>query len=138
MCFLLRYAHMFITFVFNTTDHYNYRTRLYIKQEVIMPRGDKTDPNGAGAMSGRRMGFCVENTVPRFYNPETNYRGGGYFGFRHGFRGGNYQAAGDYRFRKVRGLFPSEPVNTKTDLGEQIKDLKSQLNELENQFKNLG
>lgn len=86
-----------------------------------MPRGDKTGPNGAGAMSGRRMGFYVENTVPGFYNQETNYRGGGGFGFRRGFRGGNYQAAGEYGFRRVRELFPSEPVNTKTELGNKSK-----------------
>lgn len=103
-----------------------------------MPRGDRTGPNGAGAMSGRRMGFCVGNNVPGFNNQETNYRGGGGFGFRRGFRGGNFNTVGGYGFRKVRGLFPSEPVNRKSELEEQINNLRSQLHELENQFKNLG
>ena len=102
-----------------------------------MPRGDRTGPSGAGAMSGRRMGFCVGNNVPGFYNQETNFRGGGGFGFRHGFGGRNQQSEGEYGFRRVRGLFPSEPVNRKSEMEDQIKNLKDQLEELENQFKNL-
>ena len=31
------------------------------KEEVIMPRGDKTGPEGFGSMTGRRMGTCVGN-----------------------------------------------------------------------------
>lgn len=99
-----------------------------------MPRGDKTGPNGMGAMSGRRMGFCVGSNIP---NQEMNYQGGGGFGFRHRFGGRNYQSARGYGFHSVRGLFPSEPVNKKSEVENQIKDLKDQLEKLENQSKNL-
>lgn len=102
-----------------------------------MPRGDRTGPNGAGAMSGRRMGFCVGNDVPGFHNQEANYRSGDGFGFRHRFGGRNQQFESGYGYRRFRGLFPSEPINKKSALGDQIKNLKDQLEELENQFKNL-
>ena len=36
------------------------------KEEVIMPRGDKTGPEGFGSMTGRRMGTCVGNANPGF------------------------------------------------------------------------
>ncbi|RLD39553.1 MAG: hypothetical protein DRI74_00480 [Bacteroidetes bacterium] len=101
-----------------------------------MPRGDRTGPNGAGAMSGRRMGFCVGNNVPGFLSDETNFRGQWGFGFRHGYGRGAYQGGG-YGFRNTRGLFPSEPIDKKSLLENQIESLKSQLKELESQFKNL-
>lgn len=102
-----------------------------------MPRGDKTGPRGMGAMSGGRMGFCAENTTSEFANQTSNHRRDDGFGFRQRFRGRNTQSGGGFGFRRVRGLFPSEPVNKKSILGEQIESLKNQLEELENQFKNL-
>lgn len=33
-----------------------------------MPRGDGTGPNGMGAMTGRRMGFCAGFSLPGFSN----------------------------------------------------------------------
>jgi len=102
-----------------------------------MPRGDRTGPNGAGAMSGRRMGLCAGNTVPGFQDNETFYAGRGGYGFRHRFGAGGNQGGHAYGFRHWKGLFPSEPVNTKSEMEEQMKQLKSQLSALENQMKNL-
>ncbi|MCD6091426.1 MAG: DUF5320 domain-containing protein [Bacteroidales bacterium] len=107
------------------------------QQEVIMPRGDRTGPNGAGAMSGRRMGFCVGNNVPGFQNYETDFPGRGAYGFQHRFGWGGNQVGKAYGFRYSKGLFPSESIDKKVVLEEQIKNLKTQLEELENQFKNL-
>jgi hypothetical protein len=33
-----------------------------------MPQGDRTGPNGAGAMTGRRMGFCAGFDSPGYTN----------------------------------------------------------------------
>ncbi|MDA3907050.1 MAG: DUF5320 domain-containing protein [Bacteroidales bacterium] len=102
-----------------------------------MPRGDRTGPNGAGAMSGRRMGFCVGNNVPGFQSDQSNFRGRGGFGFQHRFGRGWNQAGEGYGFRYSKGLFPSEPIDKKLLLEEQMDNLKKQLNELETQLKNL-
>ena len=102
-----------------------------------MPRGDRTGPNGAGAMSGRRMGFCAGNNMPGFQSNESNFYGQGGYGFQHRFGRGGNQRVGGLGFRYTKGLFPSEPMNKKSILEEQIENLKTQLNELENQFKNL-
>jgi hypothetical protein len=44
-----------------------------------MPGGDRTGPNGAGAMTGRAAGYCAGNAVPGYANPTRGYgrRGGG-------------------------------------------------------------
>lgn len=33
-----------------------------------MPQGDKTGPQGEGAMTGRKLGFCTGNDSPGFEN----------------------------------------------------------------------
>jgi len=48
-----------------------------LKKEVIMPRGDKTGPNGMGSMTGRQLGYCTGNETPGFANQS--------FGFGRGF-----------------------------------------------------
>ncbi len=50
-----------------------------------MPRGDRTGPNGMGAMSGRAAGFCAGYGAPGFANPIPG-RGMG-FGMGRGFGG---------------------------------------------------
>ncbi len=107
-----------------------------------MPRGDRTGPNGAGAMSGRRMGLCIGNNIPGFQTDESNSRGRGGFGFRHGLRRDGNQGFGVRQltdgFRYAKDLYPNEPIDKKALLEEQMENLKKQLNELENQFKNLA
>lgn len=103
-----------------------------------MPRGDRTGPEGAGTMSGRRMGFCAGNSIPGFQNNETFYSGRGGYGFQHRFGGGGNRRNAGYGFRHWKGLFPSEPVNAKSELEAQMEYLKKQLSEVENQIKNLN
>ncbi len=53
-----------------------------------MPRGDRTGPQGAGPMTGRRAGYCAGYDVPGYMN---NVPGSGYgygFGNRGAGRGG--------------------------------------------------
>ncbi|MBN1651615.1 MAG: DUF5320 domain-containing protein [Bacteroidales bacterium] len=103
-----------------------------------MPRGDRTGPNGAGAMSGRRMGFCVGNKVPAYQNFDHTFYGGQGYGYRHGFNRGTYRGYGRFGFRYERDFYPSEPVDKKIRLEEQIESLKNQLTFLEDQYKNLS
>ncbi|MBN2142993.1 MAG: DUF5320 domain-containing protein [Candidatus Aureabacteria bacterium] len=49
-----------------------------------MPGGDRTGPNGLGAMSGRAAGFCAGYAMPGYMNPIP---GRGYFGRGRGFFG---------------------------------------------------
>ncbi len=64
-----------------------------------MPGLDKTGPNGAGPMTGRRMGTCVENANAGQPNvPQAGFgrglgRGGGGRGRGRGFRN-VYRATG--------------------------------------------
>ncbi|HAG16801.1 MAG TPA: hypothetical protein DCG69_09845 [Bacteroidales bacterium] len=100
-----------------------------------MPRGDRTGPNGAGAMSGRRQGNCNGNTIPgfhaaRFFQEETAFYGRG---ISRG-RGVGNQFGGGFG----RGGFATySKAEEKTILESHINQLKLQLTELENQFKNL-
>lgn len=52
-----------------------------------MPRGDRTGPTGAGAMTGRGLGYCAGYPVPRY--AAAGYgcgRGAGGYGGGRGFR----------------------------------------------------
>ena len=44
------------------------------KEEVIMPRNDKTGPEGKGPMTGRRMGSCAENMKEGSEEKPVNFR----------------------------------------------------------------
>lgn len=55
-------------------------------KEVIMPRGDKTGPDGQGPMTGRRMGYCSGNKNPGFHGDHAG-RGRCGKGMRTGNRG---------------------------------------------------
>lgn len=102
-----------------------------------MPRGDQTGPNGAGALSGRRMGFCAGNNIPGFQSNESNYFEQGGYGFRHRFgRGGNRNFRGN-RFANNQILYPCEPINKKDQLKDQIESLRGQLSTLEKEFDKL-
>lgn len=100
-----------------------------LKLEVIMPRGDKTGPNGIGPMTGRQMGYCVGNDRPGL---ETSARG---FGRGRGFGDGFGRGMGN-RFGYGRGnRFYSEEaipnVSEKTLLENEVKILKEQLSAME-------
>ncbi len=84
-----------------------------------MPRGDKTGPQGAGPMTGRRMGNCVEE----------GDRGFGYFG-----RGFGFNRGGGFGYGRNRNMFnrtENPNVSEKTTLENGIRILKDQLSSLE-------
>lgn len=84
-----------------------------------MPRRDGTGPEGRGAMTGRGLGPCNGG------NP--NY----YRGFGYGCRGGR-----GYGFGLGNGAgFRFDEVNNNYDsLKEEISELKSKIDSLENQL----
>ena len=41
--------------------------------EIIIPRGDRTGPRGAGPMTGRGAGCCAGYSVPGYANPVGGY-----------------------------------------------------------------
>ena len=53
-----------------------------------MPGGDRTGPMGAGAMTGRRAGFCAGYPVPGYANVAFGGQMGTGGGMGRGFRGG--------------------------------------------------
>lgn len=99
-----------------------------------MPRGDRTGPNGAGAMSGRRQGNCRENTMPGSAAAKNFEEGHAFYGWGNGQgRVGNRFGGGFGR----RGFLSSSTIDEKTILENQINELKLHLNGLENQINNL-
>ncbi|OAT79538.1 hypothetical protein A6M21_15700 [Desulfotomaculum copahuensis] len=83
-----------------------------------MPRGDRTGPMGAGAMSGRGIGFCAGYNTPGFANPANIGMGMGRGGFGRGRgwfagaggygygRGGRWNAFGGYGYPVAAGVNP--------------------------------
>ena len=88
-----------------------------------MPRGDRTGPNGQGAMTGRGMGFCAGFNMPGFMNP--NFGRG--FGFRRGF---GFKA----RFMQPQVITEKQE---KEILEANLKDLKTEMQEIEKRLKEL-
>ncbi|MGM0528706.1 MAG: DUF5320 domain-containing protein [Bacteroidota bacterium] len=102
-----------------------------------MPGGDRTGPNGAGPMTGRRLGFCVGNEEPgAFYGQGYGFGRGAGMGYRHGFGG---------RFGGRRFMWQSTPVpqyepgavNEKKYLEREIEDLREHLSFLEEKLSKL-
>ena len=91
-----------------------------------MPRGDRTGPDGMGAMTGRGLGFCAGYGSPGYTKGVP--RGGGGFGagrgrgFGRGLRGGFGRG-----FGQGFGNYPAAPVNWSAPSKEQeLEVLKSQ------------
>jgi hypothetical protein len=104
------------------------------KEEVIMPRGDKTGPEGFGSMTGRRMGTCVgnEQTVSNF-NPVFGR------GLGRGFRGG--QKTRGFAFRNNMTFRENSENSQKSNkylVENEINDLKSRLEFLEKELEKLS
>ncbi len=93
-----------------------------------MPGGDRTGPMGQGSMTGRRLGFCVDNYRPR----------GGFQQFGGGFGRGRGMG-----FRGSLPRFPEsyqETYSTENEveiLYRQAKDLKETLNRVEERLAQL-
>ncbi len=108
-----------------------------IKKEVIMPRGDRTGPNGNGPMTGRRLGFCTGNDSPGFEMTPGGFfdRGGRAYG-----RGFGYGRGMGYRHGQQYGRYADEivpEVSQETLLENEARVLKEQLVSLEKQLAEL-
>jgi len=95
-----------------------------------MPRGDRTGPNGAGPMTGRRAGYCSGYDMPGFANPIP---GGAGFGAGRGYRGRGYGGGGrGYRNRFYQTAVPPVAVPVPEYSREQeLSMLKQQADSLE-------
>jgi len=87
-----------------------------------MPGRDRTGPNGLGSMTGRRMGFCADNS-------NLNYSNRG-LGFGRGYGQG-------YGYRNMN-IENNPNVSDKTIIENDIRILKDQLSSLEDQLKKTG
>ncbi|MFP4466839.1 MAG: DUF5320 domain-containing protein [Candidatus Goldiibacteriota bacterium] len=109
-----------------------------------MPRGDRTGPAGAGAMTGRGLGFCAGNNAPGFMSggfgggPGRGRGFGNGMGWGRGFgRGAGSRGLG--RSGGYAGAYPSYGpqdekafLNRETELLEQeLKAMKDRVKELE-------
>jgi len=99
------------------------------KKGASMPRGDRTGPEGRGAMTGRGMGLCGGYSSPGF---SRGGRLGGGRGFGHGFAGRglgrgrmNYYAPVSYRDDRYQ------------DDHESVKSLKDEISSVEQYLKEL-
>lgn len=98
-----------------------------------MPGGDRTGPAGAGAMTGRRAGFCTGNSIPGY---AVNNRGRGMGicrgiggGFGRG-RGWGFSPAANY----ASGL---QQTTAAAETAQQLSALKLQAENLENSLINI-
>lgn len=88
-----------------------------------MPGGDRTGPQGAGARTGRGMGYCNGYDRPGFSNPQAVGRSG--FGFKRGWAGRGWH----------RGFIATgAPGWSQPATGQEIEDLIAQANELKTQL----
>jgi len=103
------------------------------KKEVVMPRFDRTGPNGEGAMTGRKNGLCTGNAGDASQMGQGRGRGGGRgrsgrfnLGFRFGRSGGNaFRSAGNDSVDTIK----SEIEATKDHLAaleERLNKIKKQ------------
>ena len=116
-----------------------------------MPRGDKTGPQGVGAMTGRGMGFCAGYDVPGYMNPGFNPRARGDYGFRRGMSRGfgmgggrgwrhQYYATGLPGWARERGWYnmafsPAPHIGFQQEMNEReeiryLKDEAKRLNQM--------
>jgi hypothetical protein len=121
-----------------------------------MPGGDRTGPVGAGAMTGRGLGYCSGSRVPGFLNSGSGRGFGGGRGRGRGWRHRHYAtgAPGRQRARRaaaaadggrdggVSNAPASESLNESRDdeitlLRRQAEELKDTLGEIASRIEQL-
>ena len=110
-----------------------------LKKEVIMPRGDKTGPNGNGPKTGRALGYCVGNNQAGFENNTIGLGRGNGRGLGRGNRYGNGNGYGrgmGFGFQQ-HGASNLVDVSEKTLVENEINILKDQLLKLEEKLETL-
>ncbi|MGM0509391.1 MAG: DUF5320 domain-containing protein [Fusobacteriota bacterium] len=95
-----------------------------------MPAGDRTGPNGEGAMTGRGLGKCNGNDYPGAFNNFRGCRRGG-----RGFGRGYARGAQGFGYRRYQNATASDQKsfleNEKEILKNQMDDLQKRISELE-------
>ena len=96
-----------------------------------MPRGDKTGPEGAGPMTGKKLGFCAGNENPGFYYDEImNYAGNARVRFNRKHRHRSL-----FQRRKFWRVSPNDQKVKQYKNEEEIKLLQKRINDLEAKLK---
>ncbi len=99
----------------------------------IMPRGDRTGPNGMGSMTGRAAGFCTGNNVAGFQNQF------GGRGLRNGYGAGYGRGNGSIGFHNFSqySAYPTkeqELANLQASAGlmkKEMEGIEKRIQELE-------
>jgi len=103
------------------------------KEEVNMPGGDRTGPEGMGPMTGRRMGLCAGN------EQSGNSYGFGR-GFARGFRGNQRGGRGFFSGRRWN-TFNNPMVDSESQkkaIENEVDALKKQISFLQAELERLG
>lgn len=109
-----------------------------------MPRGDKSGPEGRGAMTGRALGYCAGHSKPGFAAETTAQRTGRNFrnGTGRGMRFGRRQRSGlgcgrgyfQNRSSVSRDDFENENLESKEFKEREITRLENLANTLSNEL----
>ena len=99
-----------------------------------MPGGDKRGPEGFGPMTGRRMGTCVGDVNPGYYNNQGFSVGFGR-GMRNGF-GRGFARGGGRGFGRNFSYSGNQNFSNKEAIENEINVLKEQLSFLEKELSN--
>ena len=113
----------------------------------IMPRGDRSGPNGMGSMTGRGAGFCNGFNAPGYMNSGAGFgygmgRGRGFGGGHYGY-GAGYGAGRGYGLAAAPYTVPMAPVagySKETEKGyieNEVSLLKNQLKTLESRLSDM-
>jgi hypothetical protein len=99
-----------------------------------MPRGDKTGPEGNGAMSGRGLGYCAKNNSPGYLNTCCGRKRG--FGAINGFGAGRGIGQG---FGKRFWTTPQEIIQATKEptQKELLSELEAEKKEIDKAIKEL-
>ena len=109
-----------------------YLKLLSLNKEVVfnMPGGDRTGPQGLGPLTGRRLGYCSGNNVPRSMGFSRGFGGGPGRGYGRG-RGWGRGYYGD--FNRGYGWGYQYPMTITSE--EQNQNLENEKNFLETRLK---
>ena len=105
-----------------------------------MPGGDGTGPAGAGAMTGRAMGFCAGYSIPEHANP---IYGRGLYGRGSGARGfGRGRGMGQRNWSRAMSPYPypTQEISPEGEMGmlqNQAKLIQEDLTGINNRIKEL-
>ena len=98
-----------------------------------MPQGDGTGPNGQGAMTGRRMGFCAGFDTPGFMNGGFGNGRGRDLGRSRGFAW-RARTAQPIQTQQIQPTVITEKQK-KQFLEQDLEALKQEMKEIEKRLK---